>query len=182
MKRATQCSSRKSPSSGREECSVTIKTVTIGFVAIVFAFSIAASAQSPSSGPAKKTATRVMISHPEVPRIPATELARLIKSKAKVIIIDTQDPDGFQMWHIPTAINIPYSPTADPTDRQLKLMELPAGTPIVIYCLCEEGTDSAKMALEMRQLGYRTDQIRVLEGGLVLWDEKGFPMVKQKLP
>jgi rhodanese-related sulfurtransferase len=59
------------------------------------------------------------------------------------------------------------------------LMALPGDRPIVIYCLCEEGTDSAKMALELRRLGYRDDQVRVLEGGLVLWDEKGYPMIKQ---
>jgi rhodanese-related sulfurtransferase len=145
------------------------------------AFNIAAYPQSSSSGSGKKTTAREMISHPEVPRIPAKELAAQIKSKAKIVIIDTQDPDGFQMWHIPTAVNIPYNPTADPTDRQLKLMELPMNTQIVIYCLCEEGTDSAKLALELRQLGYSANQVRILEGGLVLWDEKGYPMVKQKV-
>jgi rhodanese-related sulfurtransferase len=53
---------------------------------------------------------------------------------------------------------------------------------IVIYCLCEEGLDSAKMAIELLQLGYSEDKVRVLEGGLVLWDEKGYPMIKQQIP
>ena len=115
-------------------------------------------------------------------RIPAKELVRLLKSKANIIIVDTQPADGYEMWHIPTAVNIPYVSTANPTDRELMLMALPGDRPIVIYCLCEEGTDSAKMALELNRLGYRDNQVRVLEGGLVSWDEKGYPMFKQKIP
>ena len=111
--------------------------------------------------------------------MPAKELVQLLTKKADIVIVDTQSADGYEMWHIPTAVNIPYISTANPTDRELMLMALPGDRPIVIYCLCEEGTDSAKMALELRRLGYRDDQVRVLEGGLVLWDEKGYPMIKQ---
>jgi len=114
--------------------------------------------------------------------MPAKELVQLIRKKADIIIVDTQASDGYQMWHIPSAINITFNPLADPADRQLRLMELPNNKPIVIYCLCEEGSDSAKMALELRQMGYPRDKIKVLEGGLVLWDEMGYPIVKQKIP
>ncbi len=130
----------------------------------------------------EKAVARIKLAHPEVPRIPAKELVQLLKARADIIIVDTQAADGYEMWHIPTAVNIPYSSTADPMDRQLMLVALPMDRQIVIYCLCEEGTDSAKMALEMRQLGFSDKLIRVLEGGLVLWDEKGYPMVKQKIP
>ena len=34
------------------------------------------------------------------------------------------------------------------------LIALPGDKLIVIYCLCEEGTDSARMALELKRLGY----------------------------
>jgi len=122
------------------------------------------------------------IVHPEVPRMPANELVRLLKKKAEIIIVDTQPADGYEMWHIPSAINITYDSTANPTDRQLMLMALPMDKQIVIYCLCEEGTDSAKMALELRQLGYGDEKVKVLEGGLVLWDGKGYPIIKQKIP
>lgn len=118
--------------------------------------------------------------HPEVPRIPAAELEQLLEKKADIVVVDTQSPDGYEMWHIPSAINIPYVSTEDPTNRQLMLMGLPMEKLIVIYCLCEEGTDSASMALELRQLGYDPEKIKVLEGGLIQWDEKGRPMVKQE--
>lgn len=128
-----------------------------------------------------KGATPKKVTHPEVPRMPAAELRDLLAKKADIIIVDAQSPDGFEMWHIPSAINITYDVTANPMDRQLLLMALPLDKQIVIYCLCEEGTDSANMALELRQLGYSSEKIKVLEDGLVLWDEKGYPMVRQKV-
>jgi rhodanese-related sulfurtransferase len=143
------------------------------------ACSLPAVSQGVRSVAAKKPEKRAKLSYPEVPRMPAKELVQLLTKKADIVIVDTQSADGYEMWHIPTAVNIPYISTANPTDRELMLMALPGDRPIVIYCLCEEGTDSAKMALELRRLGYRDDQVRVLEGGLVLWDEKGYPMIKQ---
>jgi rhodanese-related sulfurtransferase len=111
--------------------------------------------------------------------MPAKELVHLLKEKADIVIVDTQSAEGYEMWHIPSAINIAFDSTADPMNRQLMLTALPMDKEIVIYCLCEEGTDSAKMALELRQLGYSNENVKVLEGGPVLWDEKGYPMVKQ---
>jgi hypothetical protein len=35
---------------------------------------------------------------------------------------------------------------------------------------------------ELRRLGHTRDKVKVLEGGLMQWDAKGYPMVKQKLP
>ncbi len=158
------------------------KIIAIGFVSMIVTCSLAAFPQSGRPVTGKKADVRTKMAHPELPRIPAKELAQLIKSKADIVIVDTQAADGFEMWHIPRAVNIPYSSTANPTDRQLMLMALPMDKQIVIYCLCEEGTDSAKMALELRQLGFSDKQVRILEGGLILWDEKGYPMVKQKIP
>jgi rhodanese-related sulfurtransferase len=130
---------------------------------------------------AEKAPVITKLTHPEVPRIPAAELVRLLEKKADIVLVDTQSADGYEMWHIPSAINIPYVSTEDPTNRQLMLMGLPMEKLIVIYCLCEEGTDSARMALELRQLGYGLENIKVLEGGLIQWDEKGRPMIKQEM-
>jgi rhodanese-related sulfurtransferase len=55
------------------------------------------------------------------------------------------------------------------------LLALPGDKMIVIYRLCEEGADSAQMALELIRLGYGNDQIKVLANGLILWDERGYP-------
>ncbi len=158
-----------------------MKNILLTLMLIPAGFGLPSFSQDNRPG-AQKGETKVKVAYPEVPRMPAEELVQVLKKKAEILIVDTQSPDGYEMWHIPSAINITYDSTADPTNRQLMLMALPMDKPIVIYCLCEEGTDSAKMALELRQLGYSDDLVRVLEGGLILWDEKGYPMKKQAVP
>jgi rhodanese-related sulfurtransferase len=144
---------------------------------------ITAHAQKNEATPGRKAESgKIKIDHPEVPRIAALEVKKLIEKKADFIIIDTQPPENYQMWHIPKAVNIPYISTGNPTDRELMLVALPMDKFIVIYCLCEEGTDSARMALELKQLGYDNDKIKVLENGLIKWDELGYPMIKHEIP
>ncbi len=154
------------------------KNILAMLISILIGFCLPSFAQDNPVG-AQRGETKIKLAHPEVPRMPAKELVQLLKKKAEILIVDTQSADGYEMWHIPSAINITYDSTADPTNRQLMLMALPMDKSIVIYCLCEEGTDSAKMALELRQLGYSNENVKVLDGGLVLWDEKGYPMIKQ---
>jgi rhodanese-related sulfurtransferase len=120
------------------------------------------------------------IAHPQVPRIAAESLKQLLDQKADVVIVDTQDPEGYALWHIPTAVNIPYSPSENPADREMRLSALPMEKLVVIYCLCEEGADSGAMALELRKLGFSAAKVKVLAGGLIKWDERGYPMVKDE--
>jgi rhodanese-related sulfurtransferase len=153
----------------------------IGIVAELMILGITGSFQNFSACSAEKAPAKIKLAHPEVSRIPATELVQLLKKKVDIVIVDTQPAENYEMWHIPTAVNIPYIPTANPTDREMTLIALPMNKLIVIYCLCEEGTDSARMALELKRLGYDNDKVIVLEGGLVKWDESGYPIVKQEI-
>ncbi len=139
-------------------------------------------AKTSTSGGKNYESAKIKLAHPEVPRIAAFELKRLIAKKADIVIVDTQPAENYEMWHIPTAVNIPYISTGNPTDRQMTLVALPMNKLIVIYCLCEEGTDSAQMALELIRLGYDQDKVKVLEGGLIKWDEAGYPMIKTEVP
>jgi len=140
------------------------------------------STQNPNSAGETAVSSGIKLAHPEVPRIAALEIKQLIAKKADIVIVDTQSAENYDMWHIPTAINIPYISTANPADRELMLVALPMEKLIVIYCLCEEGTDSAQMALELKRLGYDHDKVKVLEGGLIKWDEQGYPMIKAETP
>jgi rhodanese-related sulfurtransferase len=139
-------------------------------------------AQTGTSAAKTAVSSKIKLTHPEVPRIAALEVKQLIAKKADIVIIDTQPAENYEMWHIPKAVNVPYISTGNPTDREMMLVALPMDKLIVIYCLCEEGTDSARMALELKRLGYDNDKVKVLEGGLIKWDEKGYPMIKQEIP
>jgi rhodanese-related sulfurtransferase len=131
---------------------------------------------------ASLSASKSMV-HPEVPRIPAKDVKEMLEKKADFVIVDTNPEDFFKTWHIPTAINIPYIVLADnPGKRERMLGILPKDKLIVLYCLCEEGADSSEVALMLRKMNYRRDQVKVLEGGLVKWDEKKYPMIKTEIP
>jgi rhodanese-related sulfurtransferase len=119
--------------------------------------------------------------HPEVLRIHASEVKDLLAKKADIVVVDVNSKDFFDSWHIPSAINIPYNSMDNAAKRAIKLKKIPVGKLIVLYCLCEEGVDSSEEALELRRLGHARDKVKVLEGGLIQWDAKGYPMVKQEI-
>ncbi len=135
-----------------------------------------------TSNPSEFSPPDIHLVHPEVPRIAPHEVKQLLDKKADLVIVDTQPADGYDLWHIPTAVNIPYSSTEDSADLEAKLRVLSRDKLIVIYCLCEEGADSAMVALKLRHLGYKWDKVKVLGGGLIRWDELGYPMIKQANP
>jgi rhodanese-related sulfurtransferase len=165
------------PITGERKALMTIrKTLSVLMICMIVGL-----APVSGSDPADNTKTETKLAHPEVARIPAKELVQLIESKADIVIVDTQAADGYEMWHIPSAVNVTYDPVADPMVRQLMLIALPMDKLIVIYCLCEEGTDSARMALELIDLGYSRENIKVLEGGLIEWDANDCPIIKQEM-
>ena len=128
----------------------------------------------------QKSAAPVKVIHPEVLRIPAVELKDLLAKKADIVVIDVNPRDFFDSWHIPSAINIPYNSMDGPAQREKRLKKIPVGKLIVLYCLCEEGADSSEEALELRRLGHAWKNVKVLEGGLIQWDAKGYPIFKQE--
>ena len=76
----------------------------------------------------------VVLAHPEVPRITAEALKKLIDEKADIVIVDTRDSLSYETGHIPGAINIYYDPNGDPMTREMTLVALPANKLIVLYC------------------------------------------------
>jgi rhodanese-related sulfurtransferase len=155
-------------------CSYFLQVLIFCAVCCAVQEKLSAAQASPDSTAPKK------VIHPEVLRIPAAELKDLLAKKADMVVIDVNPKDFFDSWHILSAINIPYNSMDGAANREKKLKSIPVGKLIVLYCLCEEGVDSSEEALELRNLGHAWKNVKVLEGGLIKWDEKGYPMVKQK--
>jgi rhodanese-related sulfurtransferase len=155
-----------------------------GFLQAILFLAICCAVQAKSSAAqenSNSTAPKKVI-HPEVLRIPAAELKDLLAKKADIIVIDVNPKDFFDSWHIPSAINIPYNSMDGVANREKRLKSIPVGKLIVLYCLCEEGVDSSEEALELRSMGHAWKNVKVLEGGLIKWDEKGYPIYKEKTP
>ncbi|MDM7998047.1 MAG: rhodanese-like domain-containing protein [Acidobacteriota bacterium] len=164
-------------------CSRICRTLSAESLAGVAYASLAATQQETPSAAAGTASSKKPMVHPEVPRIPAEEVKKMLETKADFVIVDTNPNDFFETWHIPTAINLPYTVLMDnPDKREEMLGTLPKDKLIVLYCLCEEGADSSAVALMLRKMDYRRDKVKVLEGGLVQWDAKNYPMIKTEIP
>ena len=66
------------------------------------------------AGPKRFGVRKRNIPFPQVPRITAEEVQRLIKEKGNVVLVDTDDSESYGDEHIKGAVNIAYDPTADP--------------------------------------------------------------------
>ena len=85
---------------------------------------------------ADKTATEdgAAIPNPQISRITAEELKKLLDEKADIVVVDTRDSLSYDYGHIPGAVNIYYDPNGDPMNREMTLVALPADKLIVLYC------------------------------------------------
>jgi len=109
----------------------------------------------------------------DFPRIKAEELKKLIENKAPDILVVSNDPqESFDEAHIPGAVSFPWV-------TQLKIpINIPRNKMLVLYCACAHEEDSSDMASKLSQFGYRN--IKVLEGGILKWNELKYPLEKSK--
>jgi rhodanese-related sulfurtransferase len=114
---------------------------------------------------------------PLVPRITAEEVQRMVKDKANVVLVDTDDSESYASEHIKGAVNIAYDPTTDLREQDPSLSALPGDRLVVFYCNCAHEEDSAPLVLEMWELGYDHDKVKALKGGLTRWEQLGYPLV-----
>jgi len=129
----------------------------------------------PSS--AAKSAAKEEQPYPDVLRIPAEEVKRMIEQKADIVLVDTRDSLSYDDGHLQGAINIYYDPTVDPSEREMTLVALPMNKLVVLYCECNNEEDSAPMILELWKLGYDHDKVKALRGGSIRWRELGYPFI-----
>lgn len=122
------------------------------------------------------TTAKEKIPLPQVPRITAEEVQRLIKEKGNVVLVDTDDSESYGDEHIKGAVNIAYDPTADPRAQDETLSALPGDKLIVFYCNCPHEEDSAPLVLEMWELNYDHDKVKALQGGLSRWEQLKYPL------
>ena len=119
---------------------------------------------------------------PEVPRITAEQVMRLVKEKGKVVVVDTDDAIAYEAEHIMGAINIPYDPTVATRSADDMLSALPGDKMIVFYCNCPHEEDSAPMVQEMWELSYDRANVKALQGGLTRWEQLDYPLAGTDLP
>lgn len=126
---------------------------------------------------AAKSADKEEQPYPQVLRITAEEVKRMIEQKADIVVVDTRDSLSYDDGHLRGAINIYYDPTVDPSEREMTLVALPMNKLVVLYCECNNEEDSAPMIVELLKLGYDRNKVKALRGGSIRWRELGYPFI-----
>src|SRR5262249_25657704 len=116
-----------------------------------------------------------MIRRLRLRRIGPAMLARKLKSKRKVAVLDLLDFEGDtddgNQEAIPGAFRV------DPCRlRKSPHLSVPNNVDIVLYSSSGGDTVSARAAVELQQIG--VNNVWVLEGGLKAWRDQGFPIAQ----
>ena len=114
-----------------------------------------------------------MIRRLRLRRISPPMLARKLKSKSKVAVMDLlnfeEETDSESVEAIPGAFRV------DPRVlRKSPHITVPDDVKIILYCSSGSDTVSARAAIGLKRIG--VDKVWVLEGGLKAWREQGFPV------
>jgi len=116
-----------------------------------------------------------MIRRLRVRRISPLMLARKLKSKSKIAVLDLLDFELETEGDSPEAI--PGAFRVDPSRlRSSPHITVPDGFQVILYSSSGRDTVCARAAVELNRIGI--DNVWVLEGGLNAWREKGLPVSK----
>jgi membrane protein DedA with SNARE-associated domain/rhodanese-related sulfurtransferase len=116
-----------------------------------------------------------MIRRLQVRRITPPMLARKLKSRMKVAVLDLMrfepDTEGPSVMAIPGAFRV--DPARLRTSPQITV---PDDVELILYCSSRRDVVSARVAVALERIGL--DRVWVLEGGLKAWREQGFPVAQ----
>ena len=95
------------------------------------------------------------------------ELAKKLRKKDGVLVLDVRPEEEFAAGHVPGAISIPVA------ELKRRLKELPKTKEIVAYCRGPFCAFAPEATRYLQKKGYRT---RLLDGGLPDWEAAGLPV------
>ena len=101
------------------------------------------------------------------PRIAVDELATALRRTTPPVVVDVRLPAEYRAVHLAPSLLVPLDQIVERRD------ELPRDRELVL--VCRTGARARLAAAELA--GFRT---RILEGGLVAWQEAGHPVVQGK--
>ena len=105
-------------------------------------------------------------------RILPSEVIRLLESGKDPVLMDARRTEAYETL----PLRIPNSVRLAPEELTSGVsgLELDAARPVVVYCTEPNEAISARVARELRKLGFR--DVRILKGGLGAWTNAGLPI------
>ena len=99
------------------------------------------------------------------------ELKRKIESGDRFSLVEVLDPDQFETFHLPGAINVPLS---NDFEGSIQKVVSDKDRVVVVYCANASCDASPKAAEKMDKLGYTN--VFDYEAGKQDWKEAGLPV------
>jgi len=97
-----------------------------------------------------------------------TDVAAAIEAGGRFAFVDTR---GHAAWHQGRARGAVHIPRAEIAERAPA--EIPAGTPVVVYCWGPACNGATRSAIEFLKLGY---PVKEMIGGFEYWAREGLPV------
>lgn len=99
----------------------------------------------------------------------STQQAIQLINHENATVIDIRNKEAFVNGHIVSAISLPLRDLEESTKKLEKYITQP------IIIVCASGLESQRAANLLDKKGYN---VRVLDGGLRMWQQAGMPLVK----
>ena len=96
-----------------------------------------------------------------------------ITNKDYFKLLDVRENDEYKEGHIENTLLLSVN---NITQKELDKLGLKKDDEIIVYC--RSGKRSAKAYEILNSLGYTN--VKSMAGGIILWTEKGFPVVKEE--
>ena len=96
----------------------------------------------------------------------ASDVAAAMAAGERLALVDTRSHDSWHQGHAVGALHIPRAQVADRAP-----VEIPVGTPVVVYCWSPGCNGADKAALEFAKLGY---EVKLMIGGFEYWAREGY--------
>lgn len=97
----------------------------------------------------------------------ASDVYAAQKAGEVFVLVDVRSVEAWEQGHVAGAVHMPYRDIATRAPQ-----EIPAGTPVVVYCWSPGCNAGAKGAVEFAKLGY---DVREMIGGYEYWVREGQP-------
>ncbi len=96
----------------------------------------------------------------------ASDVAEALAAGERIALVDTRSHDAWHQGHAVGALHMPRLQVADRAQ-----VEIPPGTPVVVYCWSPGCNGADKAALEFAKLGY---DVKLMIGGFEYWAREGY--------
>lgn len=105
-------------------------------------------------------------------RVQPFEVVRMIESGKAPTILDARKSDSYEQL----PLKIPGSVRVVPEDlaNSMAGLDLDPARPVVAYCSCPDEETSARVARDLRKMGFK--DVRILKGGIGAWTNAGLPI------